>query len=246
VQILISTVLPLKWAVIPALVLLLNSIITTLLQLRSPSANPFVANVVPGRATSQLLDSSTGSFHSEPGTGSLVVFNLGVQWNHPLGSLAPGVAEVSRGFRALVDDLYERREELGFLCMSPFRGMDRGSNQTLLFSFYFRDVESVHRFAHEPLHREAWDKWTKNKQPHIGLLHETFSVPEKGYENLYINCHPAMLGRGDVRCRGDGKGGSGEKWVNTLVSADIPTLKTQYARLSREENGDFKKQTVTG
>ena len=74
---------------------------------------------------------------------------------------------------------------------------------------------------------------TKTKPKHLGIFHETYSVPAHEYENIYVNCHPVMMGRASVKTTV----GDEEKWTNTLVNADVPALKTQYARMSRDEQG---------
>jgi fumagillin biosynthesis monooxygenase len=182
-----------------------------------------------------------GIFGSQPAAKPLVVFHLGVQWNHPLGILAPGISTLSQKFTAMTTTLTSRRAEFGFLGMTSHRSADRGSNNTLLLTMYFRDLESLHAFAHEPLHREAWDWYSVKKHAHIGIFHETFCVPAKAWETVYVNCHPVGLGRTAEAVEG------GQKWVNPLVSADMPALKTQYARLGRHENGvpmDIKSDRV--
>ena len=233
VQIVLCAMLPLRWAVVPAAIILLNSTITTLLQLRSIRANTFMKHSVLGRTTAQI-PSAEGTFGPDPATQGLVVFNLGVQWNHPLGVLAPGVARVSNDFLAMAKDLEARRAELGLLSVSTWRGSERETNTSFNLSFYFRDVESIHRFAQEDLHRRTWNWYNAEKPTHIGIYHETFVVPARSYETMYVNCHPVLMGRGAVSCEGKDGGG---RWLNTLVSADVPALRTQYARLGRDEQG---------
>lgn len=226
------------WAMVPAITMLLSSVLKTCLQLLNPYDNAFMTGVIPGRTTAQL-PSISGRFGPDPGSQPVVVFNLGIQWNHPLGFLAPGVRDVSRNFLAMSQELLLRREELGLLSVSDWRGKERGSNNTFLISFYFKDVESIHTFAHEELHTMARNQYSAMKGTHIGVFHETFVVPARGYESMYVNCHPLLMGRGVVKC--DEKK-EGEDWVNTLVSADTPALKTQYARLGRFETGVVKEE----
>ncbi|KAF7554045.1 hypothetical protein G7046_g6922 [Stylonectria norvegica] len=233
-QVLLCALVPLRWAVVPAAVLLLNSVLITVFQLLTKSPTEFNAATIPGRATAQF-PRADGSFGTQPGAAPVVVFNLGVQWNHPLGLFAPGVMEVSERFIAMDKDLASRREELGLLSGSAWRGDDRKSNNTFVMTYYFKDVESIHRFAHEPLHRETWDWINASKHTHIGIFHETFCVPAQAYETVYVNCNPVLLGRAAIRVQ-EAKGGG--KWMNSLVNANVPALKTQYARLSRNERGD--------
>ncbi|KAM0435347.1 hypothetical protein ACHAPT_003441 [Fusarium lateritium] len=236
-QLILSATLPLRWAVVPPAIILLNSTITTILQLNSPKPNEYTVNTVPGRVTSQL-PFRDGTFGNKPGASPVVVFNLGVQANHPLGIASPHFAKVGEYFQALHRDLTARRDELGMLSYSNWRGDERSSNNTRLQTYYFRDVESLNRFAHEELHRKVWDWMNKEKPEHIGIFHETFCVPAHAYETIYLNCHPVLMGRAAVKTKGEDE----EAWRNSLVSADVPALKTQWARLSRDAKGNPKEE----
>lgn len=235
-QLLLCAALPMRWAVVPPCVMLIHSIALTVIQTLSDDKNTFMHGVVPGRTTAQVPSPVDGSFGSRPGAQPVVVFNLGVQYNHPLGMLAPEVKQMGEYFEAMRADLHERRHDLGLLDMSFWRGADRDSNSTMLMTMFFRDLEGLHRFAHEPIHREAWDWWhAKARNPkHIGIFHETFCVPAGAYETLYVNCRPVLMGRGQVRT---GEEGKDQVWRSTLVGADNVLLKTQYSRMDRDENG---------
>jgi len=237
IQLALCAVLPLRWAVVPPLAVLFNSIVTTTIQLYSTNPNEYNKNVVPGRATAQL-PFSTGSFGSTPGASPVVVFHLGIQANHPLGVAAPGMEQISKYFMAMHNDLASKRDEYGMLSSSTWRGDEKSSNNTLLLIYYFRDIESLHRFAHDELHRKAWDYVNKSKLKHVGIFHETFNVPAHEYENVYVNCHPVLMGHATVKTTEGGE--EEERWINSLVSADTPLLKTQYARMSRDEHGRLK------
>ncbi|KAF4984335.1 hypothetical protein FZEAL_446 [Fusarium zealandicum] len=232
-QLTLSAILPLRWAIVPPAILLLNSVITTVIQARSPKPNEYTGSTIPGRVTAQL-PTSAGVFGNKPGARPVVVFNLGVQANHPLGIAAPGFTKVADYFTAMQRDLSARRDDYGLLSVSNWRGDERASNNTLLITYYFRDVEGLHRFAHDELHRKAWDWIAASRIKHIGIFHETFCVPAHAYETVYVNCHPVLMGRSAVETTGVGEE---ERWTNVLVSADVPALKTQWARLMREEQG---------
>ncbi|CAH0059053.1 unnamed protein product [Clonostachys solani] len=237
IQVLLCSVLPMRLAIAPACLMLFHSFITTILQARSPKSSHFQRDVVFGRATSQF-PSGDGSYGTQPAKESVVFFNLGIQYNHPLGVLSKGAYEVSRHFLKMEKDLLSRREELGLLSISKWHASERESNNTLIITFYFKDVESVHKFAHEELHRKALDFYNKAKYDHIGVFHETLIVPAKNYETVYVNCKPVLMGTSAVKL--DGEKGNGGSWATPLVNADHPNLKTQYARLSRHENGVAK------
>ncbi|KAF7545569.1 hypothetical protein G7Z17_g9057 [Cylindrodendrum hubeiense] len=240
IQIPLCAILPIRYAIVPALSLLLNSVITTVLQARKPELNKFMKQVVPGRATAQIPSTSTasqGRFSSQPAEASIVVFNVGSQFNHPLGVLAPGVKELGNHFATLKRDILNRREEIGLLGVSTFLADEQESNNTNMLTCYFRDVESLHRWALGPMHREAWGWLNSKKYSHIGVFHETFCVPAKAYETIYINCRPVLLGRAAVEMSTKGPE---PEWANCLMNADTPLLKTQYSRLSRDEAGKPK------
>ncbi|KYK61524.1 hypothetical protein DCS_02666 [Drechmeria coniospora] len=232
--------LPSGYAIVPPVTFFLALALNALFRLRTPSSSPKQPyrdpNVVPGRATAQL-PSPSGSFGTEPAVEGLVVFNLGAQMNHPMGFLCPGGKEIGDWFMAMNADLMRRRDELGLITMSDWRGLNVDNANSLCATYYFRDVESIHRFAYEEMHRKAWDWFNAAKHDHIGIFHETFIVPPHSYETIYKNCVPIGFGKGSVKCK-DIKGV--DQWASVLVSADTPALKTQMARFNREERGNRK------
>ncbi|PHH61891.1 hypothetical protein CDD81_7755 [Ophiocordyceps australis] len=252
-QLAVCLALPSNFAIVPPAVLLLCWGVSSLVHHAAPAAvpNPYKEHVVPHRASAQLplgqTDADHGSekadrggvFGGKPGSGGIVVFNLGGQFNHPLGPRAPGAAAVQDFFVQMVADLASRRDELGLLSMAHWHGSSTEGTTSINTTFYFRDVESIHRFAHEELHRTAWDYYYKNKYPHLGIFHETFIVQPGSWETIYENCSPVGLGNGSVRLPDLDDDGQ-PRWVSTLVAADNPSLKTQKARLGRQAETDFK------
>jgi fumagillin biosynthesis monooxygenase len=231
-QVALFSILPFRWAVVPPVLLSLNAIITTIIQTLNPKSNPYMAPMVPGRVSAQIPARDTGRSGPAPAEDQVIVFHLGVQYNHPLGLLAPGAAEVGSRFTAMNDDLKKRADEYGLLHVSTWRGSERGSNNTLMLVYYFRDLASLNKFAFDPLHMDTWNWFNKIKRqyPHLGILHEAFVSAPKSYENVYVNCNPILLGQASVKCETE----EGEAWVNPLVNADVPQLKSQHSRMGRE------------
>lgn len=190
-----------------------------------------MTDVVSGRATAQI-PSKDGEYGPGPAKGSLVVFHLGIQSNHPLGVFAPHMLEISNKFLAIQQDLLRRKDEFGLLAVQNWRGSERGTNNTTLMKYFFKDVEGIQKLAHEPLHKEIWSYYNKNQPGHVGIFHETFIIPDGGYENVYVNCHPILLGRGEVKVNRNEN--CKKRWMNTLVGADVPQLKTFKHRLGSE------------
>ncbi|KAH1294000.1 hypothetical protein KXV26_005860 [Aspergillus fumigatus] len=231
-QTILCAVLPLRYAAVPCVTVLLISVLTTIQECFQPNTNSFMADVIRGRTTAQI-PGKDGTHSREPGKGSVVVFHLGIQYNHPLGVFAPHMREISNRFLAMQQDILRRKDELGLLAVQNWRGSERDSGNTTLIKYFFKDVESIHKFAHEPLHKETWTYYNQHHPGHVGIFHETFITKDGGYESMYVNCHPILLGRGEVKVnnRKDGT----EEWVGTLVSADTPGLKSFKARLGRDD-----------
>lgn len=148
--------------------------------------------------------------------------------------MCPHGKDIAEKFIEMNQSLRERREELGLISMTDWVGGKPSTADTLLMSYYFKDVESIHKFAHEEMHRKAWDWYNAVKPDHIGIFHETFVVPAHSYETIYANCKPLLLGAGLVKC--DDMDGD-KKWRNTLVSADSVALKSQWQRMNRDVDG---------
>ncbi|RMJ26791.1 hypothetical protein PHISP_02333 [Aspergillus sp. HF37] len=131
--------------------------------------------------------------------------------------------EITDKFIAMQQDILRRKDELGVLVVQEWRRSERSTNNTMLIKYLFKDMESIHRFAHEQLHKEAWAYYNQHNPGHVGVFHETFVTRDCGYESMYVNCPPTLFGRGEVKV--DGRGDSTEVWIGTLVNADTPRLK---------------------
>jgi hypothetical protein len=239
--------LPTRYALLPAVSLLLHSIATITIQSTSPSRNTFLGGVVQARTSAQIPnatyhpDPAVGKplFGSQPASQQVVVLHLGVRFNHPLGPLAPGAKETTAHFLRCSEELAKRAEEFGCIGQNMWRGAERSSHNTLMTVFYFRSVEGLNAFAHDKLHREAWDwvnRYAKETgHTHIGIFHETFLSAPGGYETIYVNMQPLLLAAANAKVRNEKSGE--EEYVATLVNADTTTLRSQYGRMDRMPNG---------
>lgn len=142
--------------------------------------NPHLNGVVPEKVSAQLPSTAMGGFTDEPSSEPVVVFHLGVQFNHPLGLLAPGAQELAAWFRRMTQDLLANPEQSGYLGSSSWLGMDKAEKNQVMTVFYFRNVKCVHDFAHGPVHRKGWDWYRKIVKElgykHLGINHELFYV----------------------------------------------------------------------
>jgi len=113
----------------------LLSIDWRLLLFKLPTVIPdrYSRGVIPGRKFStQIPKREDGNFGTKPAAEPVVVFLLGVRFNHPLGLLAPGVKEIGRHFQNMANDLTKTADEFGMLGVSSWQGTDRPETNTML------------------------------------------------------------------------------------------------------------------
>ncbi|RYP53998.1 hypothetical protein DL768_001148 [Monosporascus sp. mg162] len=239
-QIILIKLLPTRIAILPATLLALHSFITTVAQTVRTRHGKYPKDVVRGRSSAQLPNRETGAHGSDPAADSIVVFHVGVSFNHPLGPLAPGGKELGEQVNRVLEALERDPERYGVLGVTHWRSAAGDAKNTLLQVVYFRNVEGLHRFAHDAAHRAAWDLAARvgRMHGHFGFFHETFCVPRGDYETVYLDMPPTLLGNVRVPCRDAVEEGS-PRLVSTLVSADHPNLKTMVNRMGRTSKNEL-------
>lgn len=134
----------------------------------------------------------------------------------------------------------ENKEAYGFMGMSSWSSnTDRSSGNEFLTISYWRSVDDIHRFAHSPVHREAWDWWNKTykQHPYLAIMHEIYCVPKKQWESIYVNYHPTQLA-GTTFPKKNKQTGEVE-WLSPVVDANRGPLRTSAGRLSKSgKTGD--------
>ncbi len=246
-QLVVLAVIPARFALLPALAMLLHTVASTAMQATSPSRNSFLQGTVPGRTSAQLPAASyspeaagdaAAAFGSQPAREGIVVLHLGVRFNHPLGPLGPGGKELAELSAACDARVMERaKESFGCLGATTWRGAERGAHNTLLSVYYFRSVEGLNAFAHDKIHMDAWNwyrdfaKKLGHGNVHIGIFHEAFYSAPGAYETIYGNMQPVMLSAASVPIRNENSGE--EEWLSPIVSADTSALRTQLARMGK-------------
>jgi hypothetical protein len=249
-QTLVFFILPSRYALIPITILTLHSILSTTIQVLRPR-NDYNDDVVFARTSAQPPKPSYNPnnlderpvFGSKPATEPLVVFHLGFRSNHPLGPFAPGVKDLGKHFAAMNESLVAEAEKYGLVGHSAWRAAERGNHNSTMVVFYFRNIEGLNAFAHDPIHRAGWDwyhSYVKNTgHKHIGIYHETFSVKAGDYETIYENMPPSLLGRTNWPIRNESTGK--EEFVVPLVDCRTGQLRGQLNRLGRGKFGSQEK-----
>lgn len=115
-----------------------------------------------------------------------------------MGILAAGAADLAHISEEIFTAAEKEKEKYGFLGSSNWIGNShQATDNELLTIMYFRDMDGLHRFAHDDIHREGWRWWNDHvkQYPHIAIWHEAYNVPAGRWESVYINTEPTMLGK---------------------------------------------------
>ncbi|AJE82063.1 hypothetical protein SLNWT_1687 [Streptomyces albus] len=138
------------------------------------------AKPVPGRAVAAA-------------EGEVVVLLIGMRINHfwAVHHWLPVFLAMPRMLRELSRD--KERGLLGHTLLS-------GSPRTYYVVQYWESREKLYAYAKAPdmFHRAAWarlNRKEKKARQHVGLWHESYLVPEGGYENIYFDMPPYGLAK---------------------------------------------------
>ncbi|MGW1431293.1 DUF4188 domain-containing protein [Streptomyces sp. NPDC002431] len=125
--------------------------------------------------------------------GEVVVLLIGMRINH-----FRGVRHWVPVFAAMVRMLRElgRNKERGLLGHTLLTGSPR----TYYVVQYWESKEKLYAYASAPdmFHRRAWAAMNRKEhksRQHVGLWHETYMVPEGGYEAIYADMPAYGLAR---------------------------------------------------
>ncbi|XXH02898.1 hypothetical protein Hte_009287 [Hypoxylon texense] len=238
-QVVLCVLLPTKVAILPAVLLAIHTIISSAVQYHRVSYDgPYMKGVVNGRTTALLPErGEIGHFTDiEPASQPLVVFHFGVRFHHPMGFLCPGGREITEHFFQSMKEVQAKPEHYGLLGVSRWQSGDADSQNTMMFVFFFKDIEGLRRFSHGKTHMDAAAWVNRTEYKHMGFFHETYCVPRGAYETLYRNMPPTMLGEARVGFdkagdKEDGEGKPAKQYFGTLLGADKTWTKMQFYRM---------------
>lgn len=235
-QAILVLLIPTWYALTPAVGLLLLRLADTIAITAGVKANPYMKNVVLKKTSAQVPD-QYGEFSADAAAEDVVIFLLCAKYNHPLGVLCPGAAEIGGYVQRMSEEIETSSASNGFLGSSGWSMVDEHGAQELMLLQYWRSIEAIHEYAHGPLHREAWEWWQKTLKQHdyIGINHELYHAQPGQWENLYVNFQPTLLGATTYLKRGDKLEGGAvpDQWISPLVQANKGQLRTSAGRLNQ-------------
>lgn len=182
-------------AFVPAFLLLFYRIVDAALITNGVKANPALEGVVFNKFAPHFPDAE-GKYRGKTANRDIVVFHIGARCNHPMGMFAPGNKELGDFFTEMCKDAEKRSEDYGLMGMTQYSVLgETSTNSEVMTVMFFENTEGLHKFAHDPLHREGWNWWNRNlaKFKHLSIWHEVFRVPAGNWEGIYVNSHPRGL-----------------------------------------------------
>ncbi|KAF2083498.1 hypothetical protein K490DRAFT_69740 [Saccharata proteae CBS 121410] len=227
-------------SLVPAFILIFYRIVDAVLIAKAYKPDPDSDGIVMTKSSVHFPDAE-GKYRGSPANREVVVFLIGAKNNHPLGLLAPGWKELGDRFDQMNKDIEERAEEYDLMpgSVTPYAVVgQRATGSETMTVMYFKNVEGLHKFAHDSMHRDAWNWWNKDiaKMPHISIWHEVFRSPVGHWEGVYVNSAPRGLGAATIpitleKDSGDLKAGE-TAWFSGLVDSRRGPLRTSAGRMS--------------
>jgi hypothetical protein len=141
-----------RLALAPAALVITYKVLLTYAKCVGFVHNDYMDGVITKKFAGALPNES-GDFGSKPAADGVAVLLIGARSNSPLGMLGSGYKQLGDLFDGMVRDLDKRSEEYGFLGATSWLNFsDRSTSSELMTVCYFRSVEGIHQFAHDPLH----------------------------------------------------------------------------------------------
>ncbi|KLJ11854.1 hypothetical protein EMPG_13001 [Blastomyces silverae] len=219
---------------LPAAAVIAYRISDNLLMAFGWTKNRYLSNVLLTKFTAQM-PRSDGSFGSTIADRPLVVFLLGTKSSHPLGAFHPVILKLGKYFARMVRELRETAENSGYLGSSTWTSTEDSAANEIMTVMYFRDFESLHKYAHGPLHIQGVKYWSSVVKdcPHVSIYHETYVVPPGQWENIYQNSRPTGLSATSFPVR-TAQGNGELEWMSPVVDARKDSLRGMAGRIQSD------------
>lgn len=220
-------------SLLPAIFLLLIRLIDSTLMACNIKKNIYLTDVIPNKVAAVSI-TPTGQPAAK--TDKIAVLLLGAKSNHPFGFFGPGFSALGGHLAKMLKDLDANAANAGFLGQTSYTRKDERGALEVTNIMYFKDLASIHEFAHSPVHREAWTWWEKTLKEHafMGINHEMYEAESGAWEAIYGNFQPTGYGATSHFVRDGGKLESGvvsDQWICPLVEANRGKLARSSGRL---------------
>ncbi|OAX84105.1 hypothetical protein ACJ72_01517 [Emergomyces africanus] len=227
---------------LPAAAIIIYRASDNLLMVWGWKKNRYLSGVFLNRFSAQVPNSD-GSFGSTPAASSVVVFIIGSKSSHPLGSFDLVFRKIGNYFTAMVGELQENPEVSGLLGATPFIGSSEATSNEVMTVMYFRDFESLHKYAHGPFHMKVVKYWSKivKDTPHVSIYHETYIVPKGQWENIYGNSKPTGLSASAFPVR-SAQGNGEMEWLSPMVDVRHSNLRSVAGRIRSDYLQDYEEK----
>ncbi|WP_249869552.1 DUF4188 domain-containing protein [Oceanobacillus saliphilus] len=131
--------------------------------------------------------------HTTDNDKDMVVFLIGMRINkrRAISKWLP----VIMAMPPMIRELYENKEDLGFLSTETYFGL-----RTTVMIQYWRSVDDVLSYAKSEKHLQAWKNFNKQVRGNdaVGVYHETYQVEKGNYEAIYVNMPLYGLGKAAI------------------------------------------------
>ncbi|KAL4864068.1 hypothetical protein BDV12DRAFT_17429 [Aspergillus spectabilis] len=238
---LVCAVVPLRYAIWPAVLMLSWGALESLLATLGWKENQQMKGVVLGKFSAQIPDRE-GEFADKPSGHGVVLILLSARSNHPLGILGPGYKQVGDYMTKMQSQLAKSADKFGYLGHTSWiEANGRTTANTVMTATYFRTVEELHLYAHSPLHKKVWRWWNSiaKTHPHLSINHELYHAPENCWETIYANCHPLGMAATETKVKvADGPDGPEYQWVGSMVDASRGGMRSQTGRMNLSDGSD--------
>lgn len=239
IQAVISAILPLRYAFVPAGFLIASKIFTMYAMKTGLMKNTYMDGVIMSKYSAQFPDKS-GDFGNQPARDSMCVFLIGARNNSPIGLLHKGNKKLGEYMNAMQEELKADPEKHGLLGTSAWTGTEREASPAVMLVMYFKSAADVHRYAHGELHRKGWTWWYNNIKDlgEISIFHELYEVPSGNYETIYDHMPPMLAAATQHKLNIKTDQGVQAAYMNPSVDARKGLLKSSRGRMSRSNGAD--------
>ncbi|PGH03646.1 hypothetical protein GX51_03910 [Blastomyces parvus] len=134
-----------------------------------------------------------------------------------------------------VDSFISVSNNVALIPIHPTTSTSRWPKKLFAHSSHLWDLESLHKYAHGPLHIQTVKYWSKIVKdcPHVSIFHETYVVPPGQWENIYTNSRPTGLGATSFAVR-TAQGNGETEWMSPVVDASKGALRGMAGRIKSD------------